>query len=58
MAASTAAISTPFFQNVAVVRLERGLYVCAQHARGACRAPSAAEGPLSTLCLHLEETHD
>ena len=30
MAASTVAISTPFFQNVSVVRLERGLYVCAR----------------------------
>ncbi len=29
MAASMVAIRMPFFQNVAVVRLERGLYVCA-----------------------------
>ena len=28
MAASTAAMNTPFFQNVSVVRLDRGLYVC------------------------------
>jgi hypothetical protein len=28
MAASTAAISTPFFQKVSVVSDDRGLYVC------------------------------